>query len=464
MSYYPPPGPGYPPYQGHSPQPGYGAPPPGPPPPQGYPPYPPQQPYGHPPPMQNQPPYPPQGGYTPQGGYPPQGYPPQQQLYGAPPPPQGHSPYPPQGGYPPPQQPYGAPPQQAPYPPQGPPPSQYGAPPPQQPYGAPTPYMQPTPPSPGYITGQVAPVDMSREAEGVRAAMKGLGTNEKQLIAILSRLDPVQMNALRNTYHTRFMRDLLNDLEKETSGYFRDGLMALARGPLGQDVYNVHKAIKGLGTKEAILNDVLLSRSNADLNAIKLEYQRVYRKPLEADVAGDLSMKTERLFSMVLAARRAEESTPVNPADIERDITELYRATEARTAGTDQVAVCQILASHSDGQIRALSQAYAAKYQRPLAAVLAKNFTGHMEAALASMLRAAEDRAKHDADLLEAAMKGMGTKDDLLVNRVVRCHWNRAHMQQVKAAYKHFYKTELARRIEGETRGDYEKLMLACIA
>ena len=79
------------------------------------------------------------------------------------------------------------------------------------------------------------------------------------------------------------------------------------------------------------------------------------------------------------------------------------------------------------------------------------------------MLAAAEDRAKHDAHLLEDAMKGLGTKDDLLVNRVVRIHWERSRMQQCRAAYKHFFRQELSLRIKGETGGDYERLMVACV-
>ncbi len=86
-----------------------------------------------------------------------------------------------------------------------------------------------------------------------------------------------------------------------------------------------------------------------------------------------------------------------------------------------------------------------------------------MEDALLMMLRGATDRAMRDAMLLEDTMRGMGTKDDLLLNRVVRCHWDRAHMQQVKAAYRHRYGRELAARIQGETHGDFERLLLACI-
>ena len=79
------------------------------------------------------------------------------------------------------------------------------------------------------------------------------------------------------------------------------------------------------------------------------------------------------------------------------------------------------------------------------------------------MVSAAEDPAKHDADLLDDAMRGLGTNDQALIRRIVMIHWHPDRLHQCKAAFRHFYKKDLADRIRGETRGDYEKLMLACI-
>lgn len=64
---------------------------------------------------------------------------------------------------------------------------------------------------------------------------------------------------------------------------------------------------------------------------------------------------------------------------------------------------------------------------------------------------------------LEDTMKGPGTKDRLLLNRVVRIHWNRDHMNQVKGAYRHRFKKELAARVKGETSRDFEAILIALI-
>ncbi|KAI1127935.1 hypothetical protein F5Y10DRAFT_241772 [Nemania abortiva] len=449
--------------------------------------YPPPQ--GYPPP--NSSPYPPQGGQyqppPPHGGYGGYGggapvelpgsspYPPQGNY-----PPQNSSPYPPQGGYqsygapPPPHSGYGAPPPgppppgpRPPVPPQGQYGGQYGAPPPQQ-YGAPQ-YAPPpggggppTQPSIGYGPPQIIQWDANPDAQALRMAMKGLGTDEKALIRVLANKDPLQIEAIKSAYSRLFSRNLEKDIKSETSKYLELGLVSIISGPLLHDVTLLHSAMDGPGTKEKVLNDVLLSRSNADMKAIKGTYQRTFNRSLENDVKGDLSMKTERHFMIVLGACRAEDSAPVIPQAIDQDVMELYRATEGKV-GTDEMLVCSILSTRNDNQIRAISQTYEQKFRRSLEDVLKREFSGHMREALLFQLRNAVDKYMHAATLLEDAMAGMGTKDQLLVSRVVRYHWDRQTLENIKGAYKQRFRRTLASRIRGETSGDYERLMVACV-
>ncbi len=44
-----------------------------------------------------------------------------------------------------------------------------------------------------------------------------------------------------------------------------------------------------------------------------------------------------------------------------------------------------------------------------------------------------------------------------------RPDWDRNHMVNVRNAYERRYRQSLASRIRGETSGDYQRLMLACI-
>lgn len=295
--------------------------------------------------------------------------------------------------------------------------------------------------------------------------MKGFGTNEALLVQTLAGVPAELTSALRLAYQQRHHRNLENDIKSETSGYFESTLVALARGPLVNDVHTLHAALGGAGTNEAKLNDVLIGRSNADMRAIKQAYHTTYHRSLEDAVRGDLSLKTEQMFMMILAATRQEESAPVIPQNVDHDVAELHRATEARgvAQGADQLTVCSILANRSDGQIRAVAQAYEHKFRVPLEKTIVKHFSGHMEQALVQCVRSGADRAMRDALLMEDAMAGPGTKDVLLLERIVRAHWDRRHLANVKGAYRHRFGRELVARVKGETSGWFEKSLVAVL-
>lgn len=293
--------------------------------------------------------------------------------------------------------------------------------------------------------------------------MKNFGADEKVLIRILARLSPLEVPVVKETYRQRHRDDLEEKIKSKTRSYFQLALGSILLGPLQHDVQSIHEALKGVGTKESLLDDVLIGRSNADMHAIKQAYQQTYHRSLESDVRSDLSAKTERMYTMILAGTRQEDSAPVNPQSVDSDVTELHRATENRH-GAEQLTVCFILSNRSDGQIRAIAHAYERKYRVPLEKVIKNDFAGHMEDALVQMIHCGTDRAMKDAVALEECMKGAGTKDTKLVGRVVRLHWDRAHMAQVRGAYQTKYHRDLVTRIKGETSGDYEKILVAMVS
>jgi annexin A7/11 len=306
---------------------------------------------------------------------------------------------------------------------------------------------------------------MRLTAQKIAAAMEKYGTDDQTLIRELAKLDPLQITGLRQVYKSRVKGDLEKDVHHKTSGDYRDALLAIVQGPLLHDVHCIQRAIKGAGTNERMLNDALIGRSNADMRAIKVAYQHTFGKDMEAEVRNDLSMKTKDHFKMIMSATRNEESTPVYPQQTEQDVNALRAATGGR-AGTDELMVYEMMTQRSDGQIRAIAQHYQQRFQTSLETVFQQEFSGHMKEALSLQLARATDRAMSDAVQLEEAMKGVGTKDELLIQRVVRLHWNRQHLDQVKRAYAYRFKTPadgLVKRVRGETSGNYKRLMLACL-
>ena len=65
-----------------------------------------------------------------------------------------------------------------------------------------------------------------------------------------------------------------DDLKSETSGNFENVLVALATDMPKYEADLLYKAMKGLGTKESILIEILTTRTNDDIRKIKDAYKK----------------------------------------------------------------------------------------------------------------------------------------------------------------------------------------------
>ena len=72
-----------------------------------------------------------------------------------------------------------------------------------------------------------------------------------------------------------------------------------------------------------------------------------------------------------------------------------------------------------------------------------QHFSGHLQNALLFAVEGGKRDGMgiwRDAKRLEAAMAGAGTSDNLLIARIVRAHWDRNRLEQIKLAYQQKYK------------------------
>jgi len=99
--------------------------------------------------------------------------------------------------------------------------------------------------------------------------------------------------------------------------------------------------------------------------------------------------------------------------------------------------------------------------------MIKSEFSGHMENALLYIANTAlpgPPGISRDAQLLEDSMSGMGTKDERLIYRLMRAHWDRMRFEEVKRAYAATQsKKGLKSRVDGETSGDYKRFLLSII-
>jgi Annexin len=54
-------------------------------------------------------------------------------------------------------------------------------------------------------------------------------------------------------------------------------------------------------------------------------------------------------------------------------------------------------------------------------------------------------------------------REDLLISRTVRVHWDPYHLERVKKVYKKKFKVDLGKRLEGVVEGDFLKFLIRMV-
>ncbi|KAF3936670.1 Annexin-B12 [Dactylella cylindrospora] len=123
--------------------------------------------------------------------------------------------------------------------------------------------------------------------------------------------------------------------------------------------------------------------------------------------------------------------------------------------------VCEILTQRSQAQILAIIDEYKHETGKNLRDLISRSFFGHMKDVLLYILDGATNKVDRDAKLLEDAMAGAGTRNHLLISRLIRIHWNKQYLTEVKAKYNQLYRQDLVSRIRKEIKGSYRDLLVA---
>ena len=126
---------------------------------------------------------------------------------------------------------------------------------------------------------------------------------------------------------------------------FRHGLKALFRSPSEYAARELRKAMRGPGTDEETLIELLCTRTNDEIDELKRVYSEVHNRDLERDIISETSGNFECLLVAILQGQR-DESEEVDQSAAQEQAQELYDAGEARW-GTNETVFTHTLARRS---------------------------------------------------------------------------------------------------------------------
>ncbi|XP_072016622.1 annexin A13-like isoform X1 [Amphiura filiformis] len=321
--------------------------------------------------------------------------------------------------------------------------------------------------------------DAEADADALRKAMRGIGTDEDEIIEILANRNNEQRQEIKEKFTQCFGKDLVDELKSELRGNFEQAVEALLDAPPVYDAKCLRRAmacitnevaltcfsclcggyIKGAGTDENVIIEIMCTRMNEEIEAIKEAYSAEFDRDLSEDLESETSGDFKYLLVSIAACGR-DESDEVDEDKAQEDAQELFDAGEDRW-GTDESTFNRILVTRNFNQLRATFVAYEGVAGCSIEDSINDETSGNLQTGYLAIVNRAKHSANYFAERLHDSMAGGGTDDDTLIRVIVSR--SEIDLLRIKAAFFVKYEKGLASWVEEDTSGDYKKILLGLI-
>ncbi|XP_057458767.1 annexin-like protein RJ4 [Lotus japonicus] len=214
----------------------------------------------------------------------------------------------------------------------------------------------------------VAPINHSpqEDAEALWKAVKGWGTNEKAIIAILGHRNASQRQQIIQAYQDIHQEDLIKRLESEISGDFERALYRWILEPAERYAVLANVAIKSANNDHHVIVEIACVLEPEELLAVRHAYHNRYKHSLEEDVAAlpahTTSHLRQLLVGLVSSFRYAGDEINARLAKSEADILheaiKHKKGTNHEEIGTNHEEIIRILTTRSKTQLVATFNRY----------------------------------------------------------------------------------------------------------
>lgn len=299
--------------------------------------------------------------------------------------------------------------------------------------------------------------DADKDAARIETAIKTKGVDEQTIIDILTKRTYSQRREIAFAYERRSKKDMISALKGALSGSLESVILGLMKSPSQYDASEIRGSIKGLGTDEETLIEMVCSRSNSELVEIKKVYTELFKKEVEKDVAGDTSGNFAKLLLALVKTKRADPSPMVDYEKIDQDARALYES-GVKIKGTDVPTWISIMTERSVPHLQKVFDRYKSYSPYDMQESIKKEVKGDLQNSFLVLVQCIENKHLFFANRLHDAMKSKGAKEKVLTRIIVsRCE---VDLKKVCEEYKAQFGQSLQRTISEHTKGDYQKVLL----
>ncbi|KAJ6794515.1 annexin D2-like [Iris pallida] len=301
------------------------------------------------------------------------------------------------------------------------------------------------------------------DAEQLRKAFSGWGTNEKLIISILAHRNATQRRNIRQSYADAYGEDLLKALDKELTNDFEKAVLLWTLEPAERDALLAYDSARKWHPSDVVLIEIASTRSSEDLLSVRKAYHNRYKRSLEEDVAAHTKGDFRKLLVPLVSSYRYEGSE-VNMSLAKSEAKVLHEKIVEKAYNDEELI--RILATRSKPQLVATFNDYNNAFGNPINKVdrtqdLKADPKDEFLHALRAIIKCIICPEKYYEKIVRLAISKMGT-DEGALTRVVTTR-SEVDMSKIKDLYYKRNSVPLDKAIKKDTTGDYEDLLLALI-
>lgn len=279
------------------------------------------------------------------------------------------------------------------------------------------------------------------------------------IIDILCARSNNQRQAVTAAFLKEYGRDLEKDLKSELGGKFEDVIIGLMLPEVEFLCQELQKAMKGIGTDEEALIEIICPRTNDEIKAIVAKYEDLFSRPLAQQICSEVSGDFARLLTLIVTGCR-DPAGQVNPDLAKEHAEKLFNAGAAKM-GTDEEVFNNIMAHDSFAQLRLVFEEYKSLTGKTIEQALKSELGGDLLNAMLAIVECVQSPPGFFAKRLQKAMEGMGTNDTTLIRIIVSR--SEIDLGSIKQEYERLYDKTLLSAVKSECSGDYKRALCAII-
>ncbi|KAK8967261.1 Annexin D1 [Platanthera guangdongensis] len=298
----------------------------------------------------------------------------------------------------------------------------------------------------------------SDDAEQLRKAFSGWGTNEGLIISILSHRSSAHRREIRKAYAVLFGEDLLKALDKELSRDFEKIVLLWVLDHAERDAVLAYDSARRWGPGDRALIEIACARSSDELFAARRAYHARYKRSLEEDVATHAKGDFRKILVLLLTAYRYE-GPEVNLTLAKSEAKLLHEKIEGKSYSDEEII--RVLTTRSKAQLEATFNAYNNTFGHPINKDLKSDPKDHFLSALRAITKCITSPEKYFEKAIRLAINKVGT-DEGAITRIIATRAE-VDLKQIKELYHKRNSVPLVHAIKKDTSGDYKDFLVSLI-